>query len=656
MGRHQANRAYRRDLDVRDYRNLVDRVREPPPAGVLWLLLAPRRGRKTWTLQGLKASLAPTLATYVDLRAPNALSHVPAQDGACLLLDEPLALLQDEANAAQFVAWCANHHEAGTRVVLALTPWELELLFQADRATQWVDLKSLLSISPLSETEAKQQAKDDPEALRVLEEIGPDKIGPDEIGPDRRNWRRSPFLLELLFEINEKIRLDGRPLPLHELLRTAIQECERGSLAYFEHVFERGLSDEQRNVVLAVAGGAGDTRHATAETLAEAHLLERRDGRTYRLADPVLAWHLAPLRIHHLSDIHVGPKSAESIDAKEAGLLADAVDPGFVREGYLSYLRKARAEGRSPHLIIISGDIVEWATEAQYAEAKRWMDELPALLEPHILLERETPRILLVGGNHDVDWSQTRGGPIQARHKRFADAFTAFPHPHLEDPPERRKAAVVAYPDLGVEVLLLGSAEFGGEIDEDRERLVLQKEMAKLPKDPGKQDRGKAEDLATKAARIDPGLVHARDLDRLGEHRYRHPIRIAVLHHPISSLPSTEVTRFAGLLNAGAVKQALLGAGFSIVLHGHVHAGFLAEERWPGRHGGRTLHIAAAPSLGSREIAENNGFNEIEIRRTRDAAGKQSHDIVIRRFVREGERSWRPNGYEMGPFRALVDT
>jgi len=643
MGLHQANRAYRRDLDVRDYRDLVDRVRELPPAGALWLLLAPRRGRKTWTLRGLKESLASTPATYVDLRDPDVLSHVPEQ-GGCLLLDEPAEQVQDTERATRFVAWCAKHHKAGTRVVLALTPWELELLLQADRAKQWVDLKSLLSISPLSETEAKQLAQSDPEALRVL----------DEIGPDRRDWRRSPFLLELLFEINEKNRHDGRPLPLHHLLRAAIQECERSGLKYFEHVFERGLSEEQQQVIVEVACGSEKIRRATAETLAEAHLLERRDGGTYRLADPVLAWHLAPLRIHHLSDIHVGPKSAESIDAKEAGLLADAMDPGVVREGYLSHLRKAQAEGRGPHLIIISGDIVEWATEAEYVEAKRWMDELPALLEPHVLLESEEPRILIVGGNHDVDWSQTRGGPIQLRHKQFADAFSAYPHPHLEHPPERRKPAVVTYPEFGVEVVLIGSAELGGEIDEDRERLALQREMAKLPKDPGKQDRAKAEELATKAARIDPGLVHSRDLDRLGEYPYRHPIRIAVLHHPVSSLPSTEVTRFAGLLNAGAVKQALLGAGFSIVLHGHVHAGFFAEERWPGRHGGRTLRIAAAPSLGSREIAENNGFNEIEIRRTRDAAGKQSHAIVIRRFVREGERSWRLHDHVMGPFCAQL--
>lgn len=645
MGLHHANRAYRRDLDVRDYRDLLDQVRHPPPAGALWLLLAPRRGRKTWTLRGLQDSLAPRTAAYVDLRTPNALNRDPTPGETCLLLDEPHEVLQDQGSASRFFDWCSKQRDAETRLVLALTPAELALLLRAERAAQWVDPKSLLSIAPLSDAEARQQAKNDPEALRVLEELG----------PDLQDWRRRPFLLELLFELNETHRPGGRSLPLRDLLRGAIQDCERPARAYVEYVFQRGLSVAQQAVVLAVAGGARRVDRATAEPLAEAHLLERLDRGTYRLADPVLAWHLASLRIHHLSDIHVGPKSAESIDAKEAGLLADAVDPGFVREGYLSHLRKAQAEGRGPHLILISGDIVEWATEEQYAEARRWIAELSTLVEPHVLLDGESPRILLVGGNHDVDWSQTRGGPIQARHQRFADAFSAFHHPHLEEPPERRKAEVVTYRDLGVEVILIGSAEFGGEIDEDRERLELQKELAKLPKDPAKQDRAKAEELATRAARIDPGLVHARDLDRLAEYPYRHPIRIAVLHHPISPLPSTEVTRYAGLLNAGAVKQALLGAGVSIVLHGHVHASFLAEERWPGRHGGRTLRIAAAPSLGSREIAENNGFNEIEIRRGRDAAGRPSHDIVIRRFVREGERSWRLHDHEMGPFRAEVD-
>lgn len=636
MGRHQFNRGYKPELDARDYDELLDRICDPPPEGVMWLLLAPRRGRKTWTLRGLAHRLAQRPACYVDLRSDFQQRFEQSfGDGSVLLLDEAEGRLQGGAQA--FLRRCQEHHAAGTRVVLALTPRELDLLAAADAGRGFVSPKSVQPIARLTGTEAARLAADDVHAQRVLAEAGPD-------------WRGSAFRLELLFEIDERNRAAGSsPLPPRDLLRAAIQACDGGEVRYFEHVVERGLSSEQRITLHAVADGARPIPPAVAEMLARAHLIERNEG-GYRIADPILAWHLAPLRIHHLSDIHVGPKSAESIDAKEAGLLADAMDPGFVREGYLSHIRKLKNAGRAPHLLIVSGDIVEWATDEQYREARRFLDELHPYLDAHPLLDAADPRLLLVGGNHDVDWSRTRGDQIQMRHERFARAFSDCPHPHLEEPPDRRRLAVVSYPDFGLEILLLGSSEFGGEVEVDRERWELQKAMAKLPKDPSKQDRAEAEKLAKNAARIDPGLVHSRDLDRVGEHRFRQPIRIAVLHHPVSPLPSTEVTRWAGLLNAGAVKQTLFGAGISLVLHGHVHAGFFAEERWPGRHDGRALRIAAAPSLGSREIAENNGFNEIEIRRDRDGDGRQSHRIVVRRWVREGERSWRPLDNEMGPF------
>jgi hypothetical protein len=130
-------------------------------------------------------------------------------------------------------------------------------------------------------------------------------------------------------------------------------------------------------------------------------------------------------------------------------------------------------------------------------------------------------------------------------------------------------------------------------------------------------------------------------------------VRIAVLHHPPSPLPSTEVGRYAGLLNAGVVKQVLMEKGFCLVLCGHVHAGWFAEERWPGRYAS-PIRIAAAPSLGSREIAENNGFNVVEIHRDRDRGGARKHEIVVRRFVREGEHRWSEAGEPLGPFSASV--
>jgi len=164
-------------------------------------------------------------------------------------------------------------------------------------------------------------------------------------------------------------------------------------------------------------------------------------------------------------------------------------------------------------------------------------------------------------------------------------------------------------------VLLLGSAEFGGEIDDQRDpdRQQLLERINQLRQTIATAaDQAEIDTALLRLERIDPGLVHAADLQRVQQHRWHMPIRIAVLHHPVSPLPvSLEVSRYGGLLNAGQVKDALLGCGFCLVLHGHLHSGWLAAERWPARHGDRTLHIAAAPSLGSREIQEHNGYNEI---------------------------------------------
>jgi hypothetical protein len=110
------------------------------------------------------------------------------------------------------------------------------------------------------------------------------------------------------------------------------------------------------------------------------------------------------------------------------------------------------------------------------------------------------------------------------------------------------------------------------------------------------------------------------------------------------------VARYSGLLNAGAVKQVLMDKGFSLVLCGHVHTGWFAEERWPRHAKAHILRIVAAPSLGSREIPSNNGFNLVEVFRDRDRTGTAQFEIRVRRFVREGERGWEVHADQLGPF------
>jgi Icc-related predicted phosphoesterase len=127
------------------------------------------------------------------------------------------------------------------------------------------------------------------------------------------------------------------------------------------------------------------------------------------------------------------------------------------------------------------------------------------------------------------------------------------------------------------------------------------------------------------------------------------PVRIAVLHHPPSPFPYTETKPYAGLLNAGVIKQLLMDKGFCLALCGHVHSGWFVEERWQ-ESASRTLRIAAAPSLGSSEIAEKNGFNLVEILRELNDQSSATYKIQIRRFFYRGPLTWKEDAGQMGPF------
>ena len=132
-----ANRPYDHALDVREYGDLPELIKNKPAAGALWLFLAPRRGRKTWTLEAMKhrldtsgSSAGAKPAHYVNLQHIESLEadeHLSsASAGTCLLLDEPLRWVEKEARA--FLDRCVSLHKSGVRILLALTPRELSVL------------------------------------------------------------------------------------------------------------------------------------------------------------------------------------------------------------------------------------------------------------------------------------------------------------------------------------------------------------------------------------------------------------------------------------------------------------------------------------------------------------------------------------------------
>lgn len=635
---------YSADRDVRDHAHLLDLLRSLPVNGVVWPLVGARRAGKTWTLKALEHHLARvpgTSALYLDLRKSGpALPSV--SPGTTLLLDEPQLAGKGGSprDAATFLAWCNDLYRSNIRVLLAMSPAEWMALESVAPAGELVSARDMRFLDPLTPAEAMKLART--EASRALLPELP------------AIWRRNPFLLEFVFELAEQA--PDLAKDLWTLLRTARVRSELREFAYYKAVFDDGLTEPQRGMLRDVARGAPSSDD-NLELLERCGLLQQQGAR-HVLADPILEANLSPLRIHHVSDIHFGPKSAERVDAKEKGdhgaTLARGLGRPRVCDHYLGHVAELAAAGRAPHLLVVSGDIAEWADDAQYADARAWLEELCGHLATHPRLRPDDPHVLLVGGNHDVDWRQTTGPAascLQSRHLPFARAFADHPRSvraRLDELPETRPLTVARYPDLGVEFALLGSAEFGGQEERDPVRDELLTLIGRLRKDAMEEpDVERAAVLRAQVARIDPGLVHDADLQRVRQSQWHAPIRIAVLHHPVSPLPATELARFGGLLNAGEVKDALAHKEFCLVLHGHVHTGWFGKEQWPERHEDWTIRIAAAPSLASREVQEHNGFNEIEIARD-GVGGEVSYRIHVKRVVREGG-TWTRRA-SMGPF------
>jgi hypothetical protein len=646
---YDARAEYEPRRDVRDHRELTKLLRKPPQRSVLYPLVGARRGGKTWTLRALELlqnGKKKGVAQYVDLRQLD--GGLPAVPPApCLLLDEPELTGEGSRrrDAGELLAWCRRQKAQGATLLLAMSPAEWAALRAADAAGALVSVQDLRFLAALSAEQAQKVARTE-QAAAILAGL------PAE-------WRRIPFLIELVFEVAEQIGADAAK-DLWELIRQTRNRSERAELFYFKAVFHLGLTDAQRAALRAAAHGA-DVDPGEAELLERCHLLEKKQAGGHAIADPIVAAELYPLRVHHLSDIHFGPKAAERVDVKEKGAhaeaMAKALGPRYVAEQYVEHVRELEARGVGPHLVVISGDVAEWATGDEYAEARSWIDALRPLLAEHPRVRPDARHVLIAGGNHDVDWKSTEGpAGYRKRHLAFARAFDGVPRSlrtRLEEPPETRALAVERYADLGVEVVLLGSAELGGEGERDPAREAMRALIEKLRRTAGDEaDKAKAQELHTSVSRIDPGLVHNQDLMRLRQDRSRQPVKIAVLHHPVSPLPFTEVSRFGGLVNAGEVKDALVERGFCLVLHGHAHMGWFGQEQCPERGTSWVLRIAAAPSLGSREINEQNGYNEIVIARERGLAPQDKerspYAIVVRRVVRKGA-SWEP-AKTMGPF------
>jgi small GTP-binding protein len=304
-----------------------------------------------------------------------------------------------------------------------------------------------------------------------------------------------------------------------------------------------------------------------------------------------------PLRILHLSDLHIG--AGEDPLSLLQPLMADLQDRsdglGIERLDYL----------------VISGDITNRASPQEFEKAREFVS---GLIE-HFGLTAE--RCILVPGNHDLDWNTEvydwqkkrlvdKSRLVTGRYheagegylirneakypERFRNFSEHFYHPLIQKPyplaPEEQ-CIPFFFSESRLQFLAMNSA---WEIDE------YFKERSSIPDNA----------LSRGLSRAQQDITKARERGELtGDAKV---LRLAVWHHPITGNEK---------IQADAFMKRLLQADVRVCLHGHVH-----EDRADlvnHLHSERRIHVMGAGSFGAptyeRPESVPRLFNLLEVQR-----------------------------------------
>lgn len=358
--------------------------------------------------------------------------------------------------------------------------------------------------------------------------------------------------------------------------------------------------------------------------------------------------------IHHLTDIHIGPLHYQ---ANRALKFVEAHNPGWNNLGkYVNFLATAARTGRRlPDLVIVSGDLTSYAAEAEFNKASDQLVVIRDLLAKNHGWRREgEPCIFVVPGNHDLDWSKQDYGEKIERFTRMANHLG----PLVKAPISLESG--IPFFDFGPErkllIYLFNSCVLGGTYDEEIAGL-FRTLAADLPPDQHSLQMSELERIARK----DPGYIHPQQLETMvntlpDDHRNR--LKIAVMHHNPSSVPSDDIDSFDTIINSGMVKRYLLKKEFDVVLHGHRHISHCSyEEYLPSRSAGlgvanrkdldrlpyqQGLYVLSGDALGTKETSR---FFELQLFDT----GQAHHDQPPAALVDVQYAESHVAGYDFSP-------
>ncbi len=323
----------------------------------------------------------------------------------------------------------------------------------------------------------------------------------------------------------------------------------------------------------------------------------------------------SPVLIHHLTDLHVGP-----LHWRPSGLaILDKTKVESEARHVERYLKHLESLERRPDLVVLSGDLTSYASEAEFRKMSEILDKLTALLEetgsPSARGSRSkskaksNPRICVVPGNHDMDWTRLKQEEKTERFRLLchhrSGVFTPF-----------SKQPFVHYEDHNLLVWAFDSCPLGGVNDPQILDLKVRfsdvmKKMESIRSGAAYSRWKKLLDELERLGRQDPGYILPEDLELLDgsiDERHNSVFKLAVMHHNPAMVPAPDVDRYQSILNGGEIKDRLMRKGFDLILHGHRHFPHCSYEEYLDDQGNREqrgsryangIYTLGGPSLGS---------------------------------------------------------
>lgn len=272
----------------------------------------------------------------------------------------------------------------------------------------------------------------------------------------------------------------------------------------------------------------------------------------------------------HLSDIHMGKESPENEKIYLNSLMTD--------------LRLAFNCEKIDHLVI-SGDLTMRASEEEFEKAARLVQEIISKLDINLA------NVLLVPGNHDLDWEKSKraysfvyGGDFnrktpEEKFFRVGEDYMVRTNEALYW--ERFTAFSQFYSQICGEPYPLDPSQQFTLITNSRDRILLMGLNSSWKIDHSISYR-RRQDIS-----MDP-LANA--LSEVQEPKYQGWLKIAVWHHPITG------EKDEGKLIDISFLDQLAVSGFHLCLHGHVHMASKETYRFDDSRG---FSVIGAGSFGA---------------------------------------------------------